>query len=491
MKNDDWKWIAVSALALLLVACAGYVILGESHDGGDDSIKPVPDIPVRYTVSFDSNGGEGFVASQTVESGTLLSEPREIPTIPGHVLAGWREAGADRDWDFRHDTVTHTTKLEARWIKHFEASVYENKIQIDMCGIWSGFSTTISFPDGGVWDNLLSKGESMIFERIGYTSGVLTVTSNYFGKDYSSSMFISMDEGSNVKETTTIIFDPANGDSIITMDLPFGTRFDAPVEPTRDGYTFTGWRYNNYVWIFSEPATRDMVLVANWVPIDDDSRIKYQVLFDVTGAPQDNIIENICSGCLAFDPGAPAKPGHIFLGWTDENGKYWDFLNDTVDSPTVLRAQWMKVFDVSKISLTAKVNLSQNIDSDSIFIEWGDGKSNISNQSEMSLSHRYSASGNYIVTVTLWLEGKPHSAEIMIEIIYSAHVPPSVKNTVLIQFNNDSRSDVTVTVSPGTLLEEPPSCESDRYIFNGWYGKVNFGKPIDSNVTLTAKWTVE
>ena len=73
-----------------------------------------PEETTTYTVTFDSDGGSS-VASQTVESGGLATEPTD-PTKSGYTFDGWYTSTLyTTGWDFSTDTVTSNTTLYAKW----------------------------------------------------------------------------------------------------------------------------------------------------------------------------------------------------------------------------------------------------------------------------------------------------------------------------------------------------------------------------------------
>ncbi|WP_183100661.1 InlB B-repeat-containing protein [Nocardioides pelophilus] len=65
----------------------------------------------------------------------------------------------------------------------------------------------------------------------------------------------------------TVRFDPNNGDPVTTQALDYGTPATEPADPTRTGYTFTGWHHANTRWDFTTPVTTDVTLLAWWTRI--------------------------------------------------------------------------------------------------------------------------------------------------------------------------------------------------------------------------------
>lgn len=67
------------------------------------------------TVTFDVQGHGTAPASQTVSSGSTISEPA-APTAEGYSFGGWyKEAACNNAWNFASDTVTSDIILYAKW----------------------------------------------------------------------------------------------------------------------------------------------------------------------------------------------------------------------------------------------------------------------------------------------------------------------------------------------------------------------------------------
>lgn len=71
-------------------------------------------VPVKYTLTFESNGGSS-VASQQVPFGSRAVKPSQ-PSRGGFVFAGWyKESGLTTPWNFDTDTMAGNTTLYAKW----------------------------------------------------------------------------------------------------------------------------------------------------------------------------------------------------------------------------------------------------------------------------------------------------------------------------------------------------------------------------------------
>ena len=52
--------------------------------------------------------------------------------------------------------------------------------------------------------------------------------------------------------------------SIPTQTLKLGEKATKPQTPTKEGYTFLGWYYNNKEYDFNSPVTSNIILTAKW-----------------------------------------------------------------------------------------------------------------------------------------------------------------------------------------------------------------------------------
>ena len=74
-------------------------------------------VPLKYTVTFDSNNGTQ-VPAQSVAKGEKAKEPKPAPTRKGYRLGGWY--GSDgKKFDFSATQITKDITLTAKWIRVF------------------------------------------------------------------------------------------------------------------------------------------------------------------------------------------------------------------------------------------------------------------------------------------------------------------------------------------------------------------------------------
>ena len=75
----------------------------------------VPPEPVRYTVRFDTNGGNDIAPQKNIERDSLIVEPN-TPVKSGYTFEGWySDRNLTKRWDFAKDTVTGDMILYVKW----------------------------------------------------------------------------------------------------------------------------------------------------------------------------------------------------------------------------------------------------------------------------------------------------------------------------------------------------------------------------------------
>ena len=73
--------------------------------------------PKTYTVSFNLNGADGSIASQTTYHGLTKAVEPEAPTRTGYTLGGWQLSGSAYDFS---TAVTSDIELTAHWRKYLD-----------------------------------------------------------------------------------------------------------------------------------------------------------------------------------------------------------------------------------------------------------------------------------------------------------------------------------------------------------------------------------
>ncbi|MBQ6936716.1 MAG: InlB B-repeat-containing protein, partial [Clostridia bacterium] len=115
-----------------------------------------------------------------------------------------------------------------------------------------------------------------------------------------------------------------------------------PTNPTKEGYIFDAWYYDDVIFDFDTKITEDITLTAKWIEHSetDKDEQNFIVRFDTKGG---NTLTSIVvkEGMLLDKPANPTKDGYEFVSW-QLNGVDFDFTNE-ITSDITLIATWKEV----------------------------------------------------------------------------------------------------------------------------------------------------
>lgn len=240
----------------------------------------VEDAPLRYNITFESNGGT-IVPAQSILENEKIEQP-ETPVKEEYLFEGWfKEAECENIWDFETETVTADITLYAKWTEDPSVTVYTVSFELQ------GHGTPIESLTVKTGE-LLTEPEAPTTEGYQFEGwfkepectnmwdfAVDTILSNTI-------LYAKWAEGEADTETETtgatntclVTFDMQGiGTQIEPITVNNGETFTAPDAPTADGYTFAEWYREAdciHTWNFeTDIVTEDIVLYAKWIPADD------------------------------------------------------------------------------------------------------------------------------------------------------------------------------------------------------------------------------
>lgn len=139
-----------------------------------------------------------------------------------------------------------------------------------------------------------------------------------------------------------------------------------PITPTKSGYKFIGWYYNDSEYNFNTSVTADLNLVAKWeeekapdnsltttqenptvTKPENPPKTTYTVNFNTNGGSSVPS-QSIEPGKTASKPITPTKSGYTFLGWYTSNKKEYNF-SSQVNSNITLSALWAPKLNYTKL----------------------------------------------------------------------------------------------------------------------------------------------
>ena len=298
----------------------------------------------QYTITFGDTG-DTVIDPITQDYGTAITAP-EDPTKEGYTFTGWSE-------EIPATMPAESKTINAQWqINQYTITFAETGDAV-INPITQDYGTAITAPEDPTKVGYTFKGWDVEIPAT-MPAGNMTITGQWEINQYTITF----------GDTGDTVIDP------ITQD--YGTAVTAPKDPTKEGYTFTGWseeipatmpaesktinaqwQINQYTITFAEtgdavinPITQDYgtaitapedptkvgytfkgwdVEIPATMPAGDMTITgqweinQYTITFANTG---DTVIAPITQ---EYDteitaPGNPAKEGYAFAGWVDENG---------------------------------------------------------------------------------------------------------------------------------------------------------------------------
>ena len=273
---------------------------------GITSPEDSPVETVKYTVTFDSNGGSA-VAAKTVDSGKKASVPVP-PTKAGYVFAGWYLG--EELWVFSEKAVTENITLKAKW----NATNNDITVTFDSNG-GSTVSSAIIPASGKIAEPVVPTKSGYTFDGwyIGeakwdfasnVTSDSITLKAKWKLASYTVSY--ELGEGVNAEQNPT---EYTIESELITL-----------LAPTLENFKFIGWTFGDV----TDPVKNvtvgggeigDKTFTANWEPLPEFAT--YNIVYNLGGGT--NAEQNPATyteGAEAFSLVTPTRAHYEFLGWT-------------------------------------------------------------------------------------------------------------------------------------------------------------------------------
>ena len=264
----------------------------------------------QYTITFDTDGGS-TIKSITQDYDTAINAPAD-PTKEGYVFVGW-------DKEIPATMPAENLNIKAKW----KAKMY------NITWIVDGQETKTT----AEYNTLPSYGEN---------DPTKTATAKY------TYVFIGWDpelKHATEDATYTAEFDAVPREYTITwnvdgtatnVSVAYGAAITAPTNPTKEGYTFTGWMIAEGEALPETMPAKNIVATAQW------AKNKYKLTFKAEGYEWEPA--DVEWGADIHAPACVSKEGHTLEGWyyTDgEKEKKFNFEADKMPMHDLtLTAKW-------------------------------------------------------------------------------------------------------------------------------------------------------
>ena len=256
-----------------------------------------------YYITFNLKGGTSTVNNVAVKKGEEYSIP--APTREGYTFSGWTLDGDE-----------------------FSASgTYDKDGSVRLVANWDINQYTVTFKNDGnvVATQELAHGSkaTAVETWVNFNAGYEIV-----GTYTDEAMTQAYDFNTEVKEGFTLyvktqprtfnLIVNQDGDMSLDRTVVYGDDYELPVKPTREGYIFKGYTYNDEEFATSGTYTytSDIVVLANWEK--DPTYGKSTISFYDGKTEIDNLSKIVDDGSTLTKADlvdAPVKAGYTFKGW--------------------------------------------------------------------------------------------------------------------------------------------------------------------------------
>lgn len=287
------------------------------------------------------------------------------------------------------------------------------------------------------------------------TGNLTSVSSISLSTGTSSSISSSSSQSITVYHTVT--FNPNNGEQNSTQQVENGKKATKPTDPTKTGYTFTGWvnSQTGEAWSFTGSIiTKDITLIATY------RANQYTITFDTDGGSSINPISQDYGSAIAT-PANPTKTGYTFAGWDKA-------VPETMPAQDVeIKANWT----VNQYTISFDTDGGSAIDS--LTQDYGSAIVKPTNPTKTGYNF---AGWDAEIPSTMPAEN--------IEIKAKWEI---IKCTVSFVdgFGNEVSSS---TVDYGSTITAPSNPENDYYEFDSWNTSIS-DVVVTDDMTITATWT--
>lgn len=261
----------------------------------------------KYSITFDSNGGEDVVAIMDIPYGSTVTLP--IPSKIGYDFNGWY-LGNDIDARrfYSTDEVTKDLTLYARWNENIEYYTVTFEPNNDL----EAFSELVAENDFLSTPNV---------EKLGYSLDGW-YTSNDNGNTLDKKWIFTTDI---IQQNTTlyakwiiseysISFVSDGGTEVPSITQNYNSLISKPNDPVRVGYVFAGWYLESTLlneYDFTVMPANNLILYASWEA--ELYKLEYQD-FDGVIIQTDYVYFNEVLNSYT-EPNTPERTGYVFTGW--------------------------------------------------------------------------------------------------------------------------------------------------------------------------------
>lgn len=280
-----------------------------------------------------------------------------------------------------------------------------------------------------------------------------------------------------VGRDNTVSFDSNGGSVVASVIAKTGEKLTAPADPTKTGYTLTGWYTDQGCtkqWNFdSDTVPGAMTLYAGWTPA------QYTVTFNANGGTVKLESKFVSYDGTYGELPTPTRQGYDFLGWFTAQTDGAQVRKDdkvTITAGQTLYAHWT----AGEVNYTVK-HYQQNVENDRYTEVSSETLSGITNQTTAAAAKSYTGfTAQSVTQQTIAADGTT-----VVEIKYD-------RNTYTVKWMNGEATlqtdeNVRYGATPAYTGETPTKTrEGYTCSFTGWTPTIS---TVTADATYTAQFT--
>ena len=279
----------------------------------------------QYTITFDTAGGSE-IAPITQDYGTAVTAP-EPPAKPGYTFTGWNPA-LPATMPAENLTVT------AQWTVNQYTITFDTADGSAIAPITQDYGTAITAPAAPTREGYTFTGWDKTIPAT-MPAGDMTITAQWTVNQYT----ITYDLDGGTAE--------GNPDTYTVETDAFTLK-----NPTRPGYTFTGWSgtgltgEDNLTVTIPKGSTGNRSYTAHW------SLNTYSITYDLDGgtASGNPDFYTVESSTITLNP--PTRTGYTFIGWSGTDLSGSDNLTVTIPAGSIGNRSYIAHWSLNIYSIT-------------------------------------------------------------------------------------------------------------------------------------------
>ena len=418
-------------------------------------------------MAFNTNGGN-TIANQTIKYWSNPTRPTD-PKKEGFTFKGWYTSNDFGTlFDFTQPIKTGKTAY-AKWAEDYGTLDFNTNGGTDVT------SQTIKY-----WS---SPTEPAAPIKVGFTFKGWYINQKFTTEfDFTKPIKDGATAYAKWSENSgTLTFNTNGGSTIADQTLKYWSKPNKPINPTKEGFTFSGWYTSNDFnteFDFDTPIETGKTAYAKWTE-------NYGTLVFEENGGSVVVDQTLLYWANTTEPADPTKEGFTFGGWFTDNGTFRNkfTFGQPVKTGNTVYAKWTEntaevIFNSNGGSAVATKTLkywdrteepTKPVREGFTFNGWFTDNTTFKNQFVF---------GDFVKTgATLYAKWTEDDATLV--------------------FNSNGGSSVaTQNLKYWTETIEPENPTKEGFTFGGWFvdndtfaNKFIFGEPIKAGGTVYAKWT--